>query len=57
MIVQYTDKNLNRAAIESSLRYDEEIICENATIIADKKGNITGWFDNDVPVCVIVEDK
>ena len=57
MIVQYQDKRLNRAAIESSLRHDEEIICENATVIADKNGNITGWFNNDIPVCFIAEDK
>ena len=56
MIVQYDDKRLNRAAIEASLRYDEEIVCENATVIADKNGNITGWFNNDVPVCVITKD-
>lgn len=57
MIVQYSDKRLNRAAIESSLRYDEEIVCENATVIADKNGNITGWFDNDIPVCVITKEE
>lgn len=57
MIIQYSDKRLNRAAIESSLRYDEEIVCENATVIADKNGNITGWFDNDILVCVIANDE
>lgn len=56
MIVQYSDNRLNRAVIESSLRYDEEIVCENATVIADKNGNIS-WINNDVPLCVIVEDK
>ena len=56
-IVQYQDKNLNRAAIEASLRYDEEIVCENATVIADKNGNITGWINNDVPLCVITKDE
>lgn len=57
MIVQYSDKKLNRAAIESSLRYDEKIVCENATVIADKNGNVTGWFNNDVPVCVITKEE
>lgn len=57
MIVQYSDKRLNRAAIEASLRYDEEIVCENATVIADKNGNITGWINNDVPLCVITKDE
>lgn len=56
MIIQYEDKRLNRIAIESSLRFDEEIVCENATVIADRNGNVTGWFDNNVPVCVITED-
>ncbi len=55
MIVQYSDKKLNRVAIEASLRYDEEIVCENATVIADKNGNIS-WINNDVPLCVIVEE-
>lgn len=57
MIVQYSDKKLNRAVIEASLRYDEEIVCENATVIADKNGNITGWFNNDIPVCVITKEE
>lgn len=57
MIVQYSDKKLNRAVIEASLRYDEEIVCKNATVIADKNGNITGWFNNDVPVCVITKEE
>ena len=57
MIVQYSDKRLNRVAIEASLRHDEEIVCENATVIVDKNGNVTGWIDNDVPLCVITEDK
>lgn len=55
MIVQYFDKELNRAAIESSLKHDEEIVCENATVIVDKKGNIS-WIDNDVPLCVITKE-
>ena len=55
MIIQYSDRRLNRAAIESSLRHDEEIACENATVITDKNGNITGWINNDVPLCVITK--
>lgn len=57
MIVQYPNRHLNRMAIESSLRMDEEIVCENATVIVDKNGNVTGWFDNDVPVCVITKEE
>lgn len=56
MVIQYDDKRLKRIAIESSLRHDEEIVCENATVIVDKNGNVTGWFDNNVPVCVITKD-
>lgn len=55
MIIQYTDKRLNRAAIEASLKHDEEIVCENATVIVDKNGNLS-WINNDVPLCVIVEE-
>lgn len=57
MFVQYSDKRLNRAIIEASLRRDERVVCENATVIADKNGNITGWLDNNVPVCLIAKDK
>ena len=57
MYIQYFDKRLNRATIEASLRHDEKIVCENAMVIADKNGNITGWIDNSVPMCVIAEDK
>ena len=53
--MQYSDKRLNRMAIESSLKYDEEIVCENATVVVDSKGNIS-WFDNNIPLCVITED-
>lgn len=56
MIQQYFDKNLNKAAIESALKPDEEIVCENATVIADKNGNIS-WIDNKVPICVITKEK
>lgn len=56
MIIQYIDKTLKRVAIESSLKHDEIIACENATVIVDKDGNVTGWFNNDSPVSMIVED-
>ena len=56
MIIQYMNKDLNRAAIESSLRCDEQIVCENATVIADKNGNITGWINNDIPLCVFTKE-
>ena len=45
----------NNNVIESSLKHDEEIVCRNATVIADKNGNIS-WVDNDVPLCAITED-
>lgn len=57
MIIQYSDKMLNRKVIESSLRHDEKIACENATVVVDMNGNVTAWFDNDVPVCVITKDE
>lgn len=55
MIIQYSDKSLNRAAIESSLKHDEKIVCENATVVVDSNGNIS-WFNNDVPLCVIADN-
>lgn len=56
MIIQYQDNYLNRAVIESSLKPDEEIVCDNATVIADKNGNIS-WIDNSVPICVIPKEE
>lgn len=56
MITQYQDKHFNNELIESSLSKDEEIVCRNATVIADKNGNIS-WIDNDVPLCAITEDR
>ena len=38
-----------------SLKYDEEIVCRNATVVVDSKGNIS-WFDNDVPLCIITDE-
>ena len=55
-MIQYLDKNLNRMAIESSLKYDETLVCENATVIADSKGNIS-WINNDIPICVFEKEE
>ena len=57
MIVQFLNKEMKRMVIEQSLKKDESIACDNATVIVDKDGNITGWFDNDAPVNYIVSDK
>ena len=57
MIIQYLDKELNRAAIKSSLKCGETIVCENATVIADKDGNVTGWVNNDIPLCVLANEE
>lgn len=48
-MIQFTNKEMNRMAIKSSLKYDEEIVCENATVIVDSKGNIS-WVNNDIPI-------
>lgn len=55
-MIQYMDKNLNRMAILSSLRKDETIVCENATVVVDGNGNFSFWVDNDVPLCIIEKD-
>lgn len=56
MIVQFADKQINRSIIEASLRHDETIACDNATVIVDKNGNVTGWINNNAPLCVVVKE-
>ena len=56
-MIQFADKDLNRMAILSSLRRDETIACENATVVVDGNGNFSCWFNNDVPLHIIeIED-
>lgn len=55
MITQFPISEMNQKAIEMSLKHDEEIICRNATVVVDGKGNIS-WFNNGVPLCVMAED-
>lgn len=55
MITQFPIGEMNQKAIEMSLKHDEEIVCRNATVVIDSKGNVS-WFDNGVPLCVITED-
>ena len=55
MITQFPIDEMNQKAIEMSLKHDEEIVCRNATVVVDGKGNIS-WFNNDVPLRVITED-
>ena len=50
---QYMDPVKNRAAVNKTLRHDEHIECTNATVICDKEGNVSGWFDNDNAVCFL----
>ena len=48
---------LNALAIEGILKHDEQIVCRNATVLVDSKGEIT-WIDNDKPLCIAAkEDK
>ena len=54
-IIQFSSNELNEMAIEQSLKHDEEIVCRNATVIVDSKGNIS-WIDNQIPLPIIVED-
>ena len=55
MITQFPISEMNQKAIEISLKHDEKIVCRNATVVVDSKGNIS-WFDNTTPLCVITED-
>lgn len=50
-ITQFTGP-LNAEAIRMALKHDERIVCTNATVVMDGKGNIS-YFRNDTPVCVI----
>ena len=49
--------NSKMKIIEQSLKHDEEIVCNNATVIADKYGNVTAWVNNDEPLCLFKVDK
>ena len=55
MLLQFPNDELSQKAIEMSLKHDEEIVCRNATVVVDSRGNIS-WFDNDVPLCIITKD-
>lgn len=46
---------LNFIAIQQALKPDEKIVCTNATVAVDQSGNVTAWFNNDVPVCLLSE--
>ena len=54
-IYQNQLKACNLETIKQTLRRDELIACTNATVIVDGSGNVTGWFNNDVPVAVLAE--
>ena len=47
---------LKPAIIPSALKQDERIVCTNATVIMDGKGNIS-YFNNETAICVIGEDE
>ena len=49
-------KEMNLAVMNMALKSDEQIVCTNATVIMDSKGNLS-YYRNDAPVCVITEDK
>lgn len=45
---------LNRLAYP--LKPDEKIVCANATVVEDGKGEIS-WFDNDKPLCIAAKEE
>lgn len=47
---------LNQLAIEQILKHDEEIVCRNATVLVDSRGEIT-WIDNNKPLCIAVNEE
>ena len=38
------------------LKADGKIVCANATVVEDSKGEIS-WFDNDKPLCVAAKEE
>ena len=50
-VTQYTGP-LHSLAIMQAIKPDERIVCTNATVIMDSKGNIS-YFRNDTPVCLV----
>ena len=56
MYYSFASKELERVALEKTLKYDEHIACTNATVIVNDKGEITGWIDNNQPIQFICED-
>lgn len=54
-IVQLPNE-LNAAAMKIAMKPDERIVCRNATVIMDGKGNIS-YFNNETAICLIGEEK
>lgn len=52
MTIQQYPGPLNLLAIKAAMKPDERIVCTDATVVMDSKGNIS-YFRNDTPVCVI----
>lgn len=53
-IIQYPNE-LNLLAIQSAMKPDERIVCTNATVVMDSRGELS-YFRNDTPICIIMED-
>ena len=52
-IMQVPDSALQRKLFEKTLRADEHIACENATVVTNADGVVTAWFRNEQPLCFI----
>ena len=46
---------MNHTIMNMALKADEKIVCTNATVIMDSKGNLS-YYRNNTPMCVITED-
>ena len=53
-IIQFP-KEMNHTIMNMALKADEKIVCTNATVIMDSKGNLS-YYRNNTPMCVITED-
>ena len=45
---------VKRVAVEAALKADERIVCTNATVVMDGRGELS-YFDNDAAIVIIQE--
>lgn len=46
----------NQLAIDGIIKPDERIVCRNATVTEDSRGQVS-WIDNDKPLCIAANEE